>query len=229
MFLIDSWKQWYLQQFSIPFISIYFRPLHFKNVSSCHRHVGKSHKRRLVKLVLVLNGFPSNCGMEPWNILTWMIYGLPVVVWMRESMRSSIRSRCTSIFQDLVPALTSSMNPANVRSLSRRGTHEVREFFSICQMNSLVQLRALTLTYMASSDDPTFQFWTQLSSLKHLRSLIVNFSSYHAVGESLEDQEFLIRSVFNHGFCLALELFKIHISTYVIPRTMTPQLMPTTY
>ena len=121
------------------------------------------------------------------------------------------------------------MSQANFRSLSRRGTHEVRDFFSICPLNSLVQLRALTLTYMASSDDPTFQFWTQLSSLKHLRSLIVNFSSYHAVGESLEDQEFLIRSVFNHGFCLALELFKIHISTYVIPRTMTPQLMPTTY
>ena len=213
----------------IPFVNIYFRLLYFKNVSFCRRHVGKSHKRRLVKLVLVLNGFPSSCGMRSSNILTWMIYGLPFVVWIRGSMRSSIRSRCTSIFQDPVSSLTSSMNPPNVRSLSRRGTHEVREFFSICPMNSLVQLRALTLTYMASSDDPTFQFWTQLSSLKHLRSLAVNFPSYRAIDEPREDQEFVIRSVFNHGFCLALELFKIHISTFVIPRTMTPQLMPTTY
>ena len=120
------------------------------------------------------------------------------------------------------------MNPANVRSLSMKGTHEVRELFSIYPMNSLVQLRALTLTYICSSDDPTFQFWNQLSALKHLRPLVVNFSSYRALDEPLEDQEFLIRSIFNHGFCPASELFKIHISTYVISRMITRQFMSVT-
>ena len=111
-----------------------------------------------------------------------------------------------------VKNINPSMNPtnmANVRSLIMKEPEEIRHFLSIHPLKTLAQLRTLMLTNISSSDDPAFQFRNQLSSLKHLQSLNVSFTKFSNHRTSHEEKEFLICSVFVHGFYPELRRFSI--------------------
>ena len=120
------------------------------------------------------------------------------------------------------------MNPANVRSLSFQDSEEVRHFFSIHLLSSFIQLRSLYLNQMFSSDDPTFQFWQQLSSLKYLHSLVVSFGGPSRGSTAIEEKKFLIRSVFARDFCPTLQRFSIDTGGLSQRPTAIDSLNPTT-
>ena len=119
-----------------------------------------------------------------------------------------------------------SINLANVRSLLIQDPVENTKFFSIYSLTSFLQLRTRTLYYISALDDPTFQFWKQRSSLKHLQSLTVSLWPLRALEDAIGDLEFLIRSISNHGLCPALKSFELAMCDSGTPRTFTPQLMP---
>ena len=79
-------------------------------------------------------------------------------------------------FAEYLRNIHRSIDVENVRSVRLQQTKEIRHFFSIHQLSSFVRLRSLHLSSMFSVNDPTFEFWNQLSTLKYLESLIVNFS-----------------------------------------------------
>jgi hypothetical protein len=112
-------------------------------------------------------------------------------------------------YRHYVKNIRLSMKPASVRSLSFQDSEEIRHFFSIHPLNSFVQLRSLYLNHMFSSDDPTFQFWNQLSSLKYLQSLIVKFWGPSRGSTTIDEKKFLVRSVFAGDFCPALQRFSV--------------------
>ncbi|CAF1452291.1 unnamed protein product [Adineta steineri] len=89
----------------------------------------------------------------------------------------------------------------NIRSLKLRKHNRIKHFFSISSLQSLVQLRLLSLEYIYSFDDNLFTFWNQLSSLKYLRSLRVIFGSKFRSNNHLEEKQFIIRSIFTQDFC----------------------------
>jgi hypothetical protein len=68
---------------------------------------------------------------------------------------------------------------------------------------------------MYAFNDNSFQFWNQLSSLKYLRSLEINFWIYSRSDNYINDKEFIIRSILSNGFCPLLESFII--CTFIRP------------
>ncbi len=78
------------------------------------------------------------------------------------------------------------MNVVNVRSLKLRKSDHTRHFFSTYSLNSLVQVRLLSLNSMYSFNDYSFTFWKQLSSLKFLRSLKIMFWYNYGPENSIE-------------------------------------------
>jgi hypothetical protein len=100
----------------------------------------------------------------------------------------------------------------NVRSLKLNQINKTKHFFSIYSLHSMVNLRTLSLTHMFSFNDNSFVFWNQLSSLKHLQSLKIKFLDKDGRGNSTEEIEFIISSIFNKDFCPLLKSFSI--STY---------------
>lgn len=120
------------------------------------------------------------------------------------------------------------MNVGNVRSLKFQDANEIRHFFSIYSLNSLVQLRLLSLNFMYSFNDNSFTFWKQLSSLKYLRSLKIMFWGMNRPDNCVEEKQFIIRSIFNKDYCPLLESFSIDTcGTQHGPPTI-PSLIPTT-
>ncbi|CAF0927527.1 unnamed protein product [Adineta steineri] len=102
-----------------------------------------------------------------------------------------------------------STNVLSIRSLKIRKEKKIKHFFSIYSLNSLVQLRLLSLDGMYCTNDNLFTFWNQLSSLKYLRSLKIIFGSKYHPNNDLKDKEFLICSIFNQYFCPLLTCFTI--------------------
>ena len=121
-----------------------------------------------------------------------------------------------------------SMNPANVLSLVLDDGTESLQFFSILPLGSFVQLRTLTLEYMRCFDDPNFTFWKQLSVMKHLYYLRIICCSYLPPKNYVREQQFFIRSIFNHGFCPGLRSFLIHIYENRKKKLSIPSLLPST-
>lgn len=104
-----------------------------------------------------------------------------------------------------------SMNAANVRSLSLHATEDIKHFFSFHPLGALVQLRSLHLSDMFPLNDPSFQSWKPLSSLKDLRSLKVIFSKNSNSKIAFKEKDFLIRSLFEPDFYPALRRFSVEI------------------
>jgi hypothetical protein len=78
-------------------------------------------------------------------------------------------------------------------------------FFSSFSIDSMINLRLLSLTHMYSLNDNTFPFWKQLASLKYLQFLKMKFSDKDGRGNSSEEIEFVIHSIFNQNICPLLE------------------------
>ncbi|UJR38744.1 hypothetical protein I4U23_031409 [Adineta vaga] len=121
-----------------------------------------------------------------------------------------------------------SINGANIRSLKLQNFNEIKHFFSIYSLNSLIQLRLLSLTFMNSFNDNSFQFWNQLSSLKYLQSLKIMFRGYSGCGYCIEEKEYIIRSIFNKDFCPLLRSFSIEACSRRSWKSTIPSLIPTT-
>ncbi|CAF4151805.1 unnamed protein product, partial [Rotaria sordida] len=102
-----------------------------------------------------------------------------------------------------------SINVVNIQSLKLRKENKIKHFFSIYSLNSLVQLRLLSLDGIHSFNDNLFTFWNQLSSLKYLQSLKVIFGTNSHPNNDLKEKEFIIRSIFNQDFCPLLTCFII--------------------
>jgi len=122
------------------------------------------------------------------------------------------------------------MNIINVRSLKLRESNEIQHLFSIYSLDSFVQLRLLSLNFMHAFNDNKFQFWKQLSSLKYLRSLKIMFWSSLDPGpdNSIEEKEFIIRSIFNNDYCPLLRYLNIETSGRSRWKTGIPSLITTT-
>jgi hypothetical protein len=121
------------------------------------------------------------------------------------------------------------MNVINIRSLRLKESNETRHFFSIYSLNSLVQLRLLSLGYMYSLNDDSFTFWKQLSYLKYLRLLrIVFLGNLFEPENSVEEKEFIIRSIFNNDYCPLLKYFSIKTCGRQRWKTAIPSLISTT-
>ncbi|CAF2234532.1 unnamed protein product [Rotaria magnacalcarata] len=121
-----------------------------------------------------------------------------------------------------------SINAANIRSLKLEKSNEIKHFFSIYSLNSLIQLRLLSLTFMNSFNDNSFQFWNQLSSLKYLQSLKIMFRGYSGCGYCIEEKEYIIRSIFNKDFCPLLKSFIIEACSRRSWKSTIPSLITTT-
>ncbi|CAF1639504.1 unnamed protein product, partial [Didymodactylos carnosus] len=123
--------------------------------------------------------------------------------------------------------IQSSINGANLQSLKLQKANEIKHFFSIYSLSSLIQLRLLSLNFMYSSNDNSFKFWNQLSSLKYLRSLKIIFLPNDS-DSVIEEREFIILSIFNQDFCPLLTCFII--DTYGTSRLKAkiPSLIKTT-
>ena len=81
---------------------------------------------------------------------------------------------------------------------------------------------------MFSFNDNTFVFWNQLSSLKYLQSLKIQSLDKDGRGNSIEEMEFIIHSIFNKSFCPLLKSFIIstdRIDKYIFT---IPSLIQTT-
>lgn len=126
-----------------------------------------------------------------------------------------------------VKKILPTMNVVNVRSLKFQEANEIQDFFSIYSLNSLVQLRLLSLTFMYSFNDNSFTFWNQLSSLKYLRSLKIMFWGMRP-GNCVEEKQFIIRSIFNKDSCPLLESFSINTCGTEKGTPTIPSLIPTT-
>ena len=118
-------------------------------------------------------------------------------------------------------------NVANIRSLSLHASTEIEHFFSMYPLGSLVQLRRLSLTFIFSFNDPTFQFWNQVASLKHLQFLHIGYWGDGEHDNCIEEKEFIIRSIFNQHFCPALQSFSINTSGTQKCKPTIPSLIPT--
>jgi hypothetical protein len=105
--------------------------------------------------------------------------------------------------------ILSSINVDNVQSLKFQDAKEIRHFFSKYSLNSLDQLRLLSLTSILSFNDNFFIFWRQLSSLKYLQFLKIMFWDNFGLNNCIEEKEFIIRSIFNRYFCPSLKSFVI--------------------
>jgi len=124
--------------------------------------------------------------------------------------------------------ILSSINVNNVRSIKLRKANETKLFFSIYPLNSLIQLRILSLVTMYSLNDKSCQFWYQLSSLKYLQSLTIMFSGYCNHENIMEEKQFIIRSIFNKEFCPLLKVFIISTAGTDRGKPSIPSLMLTT-
>jgi hypothetical protein len=120
------------------------------------------------------------------------------------------------------------MNVVNIRSLKFHKANAIHHFFSIYSLNSLVQLRLLSLDFMYSFNDNSFTFWHQLLSLKYLRSLKIIFWGITAPNNCIEEKEFIIRSIFNKDYCPLLKSFNINTSGSHRWNVTIPSLIPTT-
>ena len=116
----------------------------------------------------------------------------------------------------------------NVRSLRLQQPNDIRLFFSIHQLSSFVRLRSLHLLWMFSVDDPTFQFWNQLSSLKYLESLRVSFSKSSSRCTSTDQKKYLICSVFVRGLFPGLQRFSVDAGSTYGGAIAIPSLNPMT-
>ena len=121
-----------------------------------------------------------------------------------------------------------SMNPENVLSLVLDDGTESGEFFSVFPLDSFVQLRTLTLDYMKCFNDPNFTFWKQLSVMKHLHSLTIIYCCFLPLNNDVREQQFFIRSIFNHGFCPGLRSFFSHTDENRKNKLSIPSLLPPT-
>jgi hypothetical protein len=121
-----------------------------------------------------------------------------------------------------------SVNVANIRSLKLVDSNEIKHFFSIYTLNSLIQLRLLSLTFMCSFNDNSFKFWNQLSSLKYLQSLKIKFGGYSGCGYCVEEKEYIICSIFNKDFCPLLKSFIIEACSRRSWKSTIPSLITTT-
>ncbi|CAF1383756.1 unnamed protein product [Adineta ricciae] len=121
-----------------------------------------------------------------------------------------------------------SMNIMNVRSLKLQDDKRTKLFFTMYPLNSLEQLRSLSLNCMYSLNDKSFQFWYQLSSLKYLQVLKIKFWTTSARENCIDEKEFIIRSIFNNEFCPLLKVFKIHTCGRQRWRSSIPSLVTTT-
>ncbi|CAF1128886.1 unnamed protein product [Didymodactylos carnosus] len=122
-----------------------------------------------------------------------------------------------------------SMNVGNVRSLKLKNANEIQHFFSIYSLNSLIQLRLLSLDFMYSFNDNLFRFWNQLSSLRHLRLLKIMFwGSCSGPNNCLDEKEHIIRLIFNKDYCPLLKYFKIDTCGLQRGMPTIPSLITTT-
>ncbi len=123
------------------------------------------------------------------------------------------------------------VNIINVRSLKLSQINKTKHFFSIYSLHSMVNLRTLSLTHMFSFNDNSFVFWNQLSSLKHLQSLKIKFLDNDGRGNSTEEVEFIISSIFNKNFCPLLKSFSISTDgtgNWILPYSSLIQTTKTT-
>ncbi|CAF3696075.1 unnamed protein product [Rotaria sordida] len=120
------------------------------------------------------------------------------------------------------------MNVVNVRSLKFNKSNEIRHFFSKISLNSLVQLRVLSLDFMYSFDDNSFTFWKQLSSLKYLQSLKIIFWASSGSVNCCDEKKYIIRSIFNNNYCPSLKSFIITTGGIQQGRLTIPSLISTT-
>ena len=131
-------------------------------------------------------------------------------------------------FAEYVRNIHRSIDVENVRSLWLQQPKEIRHFFSIHQLSSFVRLRSLHLLWMFSVDDPTFEFWNQLSSLKYLESLTVSFSKSSSQCTSADQTKYLICSVFSRGLFPALQRFSVDAGSTYVGAITIPSLNPKT-
>jgi Fe-S-cluster containining protein len=103
----------------------------------------------------------------------------------------------TYFLENILPTV----NIRNVRSLKFNEKRKIEYFFSLFSLDSMINLRLLSLTQMYSLNDNTFLFWKQLASLKYLQFLKIKFSHKDERGNSSEEIEFLIHSIFNQNIC----------------------------
>src|SRR5437879_6237139 len=103
------------------------------------------------------------------NILIMFVFCVREESIEKEAKNLNFQKIC--IYGYFMKNILPTMNVVNVRSLKLHKANEIRHFFSIYSLNSLIQLRLLSLTFMYSFNDNSFTFWNQLSSLKYLRSL----------------------------------------------------------
>ncbi|CAF0998396.1 unnamed protein product [Rotaria sordida] len=120
------------------------------------------------------------------------------------------------------------MNVVNVRSLKFNKSNEIRHFFSKISLNSLVQLRVLSLDFMYSFDGNSFTFWKQLSSLKYLQSLKIIFWASSGSVNCCDEKKYIIRSIFNNNYCPSLKSFMITTGGIQQGRLTIPSLISTT-
>jgi hypothetical protein len=81
---------------------------------------------------------------------------------------------------------------------------------------------------MYSFNDDSFTFWKQLSYLKYLRLLRILFWGSFGPENSIEEKEFIIRSIFNNDYCPLLKYFSINTRGRQRWKTAIPSLIPTT-
>ena len=160
-----------------------------------------------------------------WNCFRCLNRRIDAII-DQTSLHMSFSRSCW--LSDFIENIHPSINPANVQSLFMRTPDEITEFFSIYSLKSLTQLRRLSLEYMFTLENSTFQLWKELASLKYLQSLKVTFWPRRALEDAVGDQEFLISSLGKHDFYPALNSFEIATCGSRTPRTITPPLIPAT-
>ena len=92
-----------------------------------------------------------------------------------------------------------------VRSLILGRSDDIKNFFSKYSLDSLLQLRVLSLDDIYPFNDLSFKFWNQLASLKYLRSLKLRWGYGNTPDTITEEKEFIIQSIFNKDFCPLLK------------------------
>ena len=128
------------------------------------------------------------------------------------------------------------INTLNDQHILQRSDHynstKARKFLISSPSNSLallVQLRTLVLTHMFAFDNDLFTFWKQLSSLRYLLSLKIEFRhNFERRGNCCAELNFLVYSIFNKDYCPLLKAFSITTGGTEQGGTTIPLLTATT-
>lgn len=134
----------------------------------------------------------------------------------------------TGNYTYFIKNILSTISINNIQSLKLSHINKTKHFFSICSLDSMINLRILSLNQMFSFNDNTFVFWNQFSSLTYLQFLKINILDKDGRGNSDEEIDFIIHSIFNKNFCPLLKSFSIGSNRNDRKMRKIPSLIQTT-